>query len=501
MNAVPLRWFRALAFLACLTPLLLTSTLHADLRGRTQSILNAADLRKTRIGIYIYDLDRQQTLVDINGDEPMIPASNMKVLTSAAALQTLGPDFVFRTELRYLPGGPTAGPRLVIIGDGDPAFGDATLLSRHGLDAEKLLDAWIQAIAATGVRQFDQIIVDDRVFDDNFVHSTWPADQLNQWYCAQVTGLIFNNNCLDLLPEPTTPGQTSRVRIWPDAPIISITNRSVTGNADTFWVSRKADSNELTFYGKVKSRRSRPINVTLHDTPIFFGELIRHRLASQGIVVNEVIRPAHDAQLPAGQTLHVIQTTIDQVLDRCNKDSQNLFAESLFKRMGRKVTGQPGSWENGGAAMRMFLRQRLGARSATLSIADGSGMSRENRITARTLSDVIVAMARDPQLNRPFLQSLSVGGKDGTLRNRFTDLKGTVVLGKSGYINKVSTLSGLVIVTDPNRPQELRTVAFALMFNDFDPPVYVSHVRDVQNKLVRMIHEHIQGQMTVPAAQ
>lgn len=500
MNAATLRWSRPLAVLACLTPLLLVSSLYADLRASTQSILNAADLRKTKIGIHIYDMDRQETLVDINSDEPLIPASNMKVLTSAAALQTLGPDFVFRTELRFLPPGPTAGPRLVIVGDGDPAFGDATLLARHGLDAEKLLDAWTQAIVATGFRQFDQLVVDDRVFDNQFVHSSWPADQLNQWYCAQVTGLIFNNNCLDLLPEPTTAGQTTRVRIWPEAPVVTITNRSVTGNADTFWVSRKAGSNEMTFYGKVKSRRTRPINVTLHDTPMFFGELIRHRLAREGIVVNEVIRPAVDAQLPAGQTLHVIQTTIDQVLDRCNKDSQNLFAESLFKRMGRQVTGQPGSWENGGAAMRLFLRQRLGARSATLSIADGSGMSRENRVTARSLSDIIAAMARDPQLNKTFLQSLSVGGQDGTLRNRFTDLRGTVVLGKSGYINKVSTLSGLVIVTDPSNPQQLRTIVFTLLFNDFDPPVYVSHVRDVQNKLVRMIHEHVHRQLATTAA-
>ncbi len=499
MNAAYPRWSRVIVFLACLLPLLAASAAHADLRGRAQGIINASDLRKTQVGIYIFDADRQQVLVDINADEPMIPASNMKVLTSAAALQTLGPDFVFRTELRLLPAGATAGNRLVVIGDGDPAFGDASLLARHGLDNEKLLEAWVQAVVATGIRQFDQLIIDDRVFDQDFVHSSWPADQLNQWYCAQVAGLNFNDNCLDLLPEPTGEGQTVRVAIWPQVPSLNITNRATTGNADTFWVSRRPGSNDMTFYGKVKSRRTRPINVTIHDPPMFFGELLRHRLSRVNVAVNEVVRPAAETQFPPGKTLHLMQTTIDQVLDRCNKDSQNLFAEALFKRMGRKTTGQPGSWENGSAAMRLFLRSRLGAKSATLVVADGSGMSRDNRVSARSLVDVIHAMSRDPAMGKPFLESLSIAGQDGTLRNRFADLKGTVVLGKSGYINKVSTLSGLVVVTDPSRPNGLRTIHFALMFNDFEPPVYVHQVRDVQNKLVRMIHEHVQSQFTVPA--
>lgn len=483
--------------------LVTASSALADLTAQTQSIINAADLRDTQVGVYIYDLDNNAPLASINPDVPLIPASNMKVFTTAAALHTLGSDFVFRTELRMIPAGGiegTTNPSLVVKGDGDPAFGDPDLLAKHGLDIEKLLETWIDAVKATGFKTFNQLIIDDRVFDQNFVHESWPVDQLNQWYCAQVAGINFNDNCLDLYPEPTVAGQSPRVLIWPLVPAISITNRAVTGTSDTFWVARKNGSNEMTFYGKVKNRRTSPINVTVHDPPIFFGELLKHRLKQAGIVVEHISRPESDTQVPQGKTLHVIQTTIDQVIERCNKDSQNLFAEALFKRMGRKVTGRPGSWDNGAAAMRIFLHQLLGARSASISIADGSGMSRDNKITSRAMVDVLSAMARDPKLNEVFINSLSVAGEDGTLRKRFGDLDDGTVFGKSGYIRSVSTLSGVVIIKDPSRPNGQRTVLFSLLFNDFKPPVYLHAVRETQDKLVKLIYNDMQSRMKAAVA-
>src|SRR5690606_32993127 len=149
----------------------------ADLTGQTRGIIDGAGLRDTEVGIYIYDLDSQSVLASINPDQLLMPASNMKVFTTAAALNTLGPDFVFRTELQMLPAGSIAGttlPHLLVKGAGDPAFGDPDLLAKHGLDIEKLLDTWVQAVKATGVTHFDQLIVDDRVFDQDFVHDSWP---------------------------------------------------------------------------------------------------------------------------------------------------------------------------------------------------------------------------------------------------------------------------------------------------------------------------------------
>jgi D-alanyl-D-alanine carboxypeptidase/D-alanyl-D-alanine-endopeptidase (penicillin-binding protein 4) len=278
-------------------------------------------------------------------------------------------------------------------------------------------------------------------------------------------------------------------------PTVNLVNRAVTGNADTFWVSRKMGTNDMVFRGKVKNRRSSPINVTVNDPPMFFGALLQYRLKLAGVAVDHVVRPAADAQFPAGKTLHVIQTTIDQVLQRCNKDSQNLFAECLFKRMGRKVTGRPGSWDNGAAAMRLFLHDRLGARSAALTIADGSGMSRDNHVTARSLVEVLTAMVRDPRLSEPYVQSLSIGGVDGTLEHRFHDLKGATVLGKSGYISQVATLTGMVLVPDATRPSGHRTVMFSLLFNGFVPPIYLSTIHDLQDHIVGLIVQDMQSDL------
>ena len=164
-----------------------------------------------------------------------------------------------------------------------------------------------------------------------------------------------------------------------------------------------------------------------------------------------------------------------------------MFAEALLKRMGREFTGAAGSWDNGSAAVRRYLSEELGGRGAAVSIADGSGMSRENRVSARLFVDVLRAAYRDPEVGPVFLDSLSIGGEDGTLRKRFTrDMIGSVH-GKSGYINSVSCLSGYLVFDETVDGEPSRVVAFSMLFNGFKPPVYAHKIKQIQNRLVRVI--------------
>ncbi|MCX5663038.1 MAG: D-alanyl-D-alanine carboxypeptidase/D-alanyl-D-alanine-endopeptidase [Planctomycetota bacterium] len=490
-------------------PLLLVACLTACARGELQTqvqrIINAAGLQQTRVGLYVQDLRSGEVLASIDPDNQMMPASNLKLVTTAAAVKLLGPDFAFRTSLNLIepqdwpagtapPGaakGAAIGRNLVVRGDGDPGFADPDILTARGTDVEAFLQSWVAAAKAANLTAVDQIIIDDRVFDRIYVHPTWPEEQLNRWYCAQVSGLTFYDNCLDVYTDPTGLGQNPRVRLVPAAPFLSTTNRAVTGKVDTFWVARKAQNNELTFRGEVKTHRVQPVNVTIDDPPNFFGQLLAYRLAEAGIKVNSISRPGPDDRLPTGRELIRVETPLALVLQRCNKDSQNLFAESLFKRMGRSVTGMPGSWENGSAAVRGYLHELLGTQAADLSIVDGSGMSRDNRVTARALVGILAAMNRDPKLGPIYRASLSVGGSDGTLQKRFRQNIAGQVFGKSGYIGGVSSLSGYLVLPEAGGGEHV--IAFSFLFNGFKPPVYPPQIKSVQDQIVRLIDQHTSG--------
>ncbi|MCC6579497.1 MAG: D-alanyl-D-alanine carboxypeptidase/D-alanyl-D-alanine-endopeptidase [Phycisphaeraceae bacterium] len=477
---------------------------RADVDTQARALVRSTDLRQTQYSLFAREVLTSDDLMGVEADEALAPASNMKVLTSTAAIRFLGADFMFRTDLRLIDG--EHGQTLAIIGDGDPSLGDPKLLEQHGMSVEDLIQSWVKAVRDAGVKKLDAILVDDRVFDDAFIHASWPTDQLHYWYCAEVAGLTFHDNCLDIYPRPTSSRLAPELRISPDVPFLRVSNRGVTGNSDSFWVSRDPGTNDLTFRGTVQNARVKPVSVTIHDPSMLLGRIIQDRLKRVGIEAGQVDRPKQDQTLAPGRLIHQIKTALPLVVARCNKDSQNLFAECLFKRMGRKVTGAPGSWENGAAALRMFLHEKLGARGASVVIADGSGMSRDNRVSARLMVDLLSAVWLDPKIQPTFLQSLSIGGEDGTLQLRLRKgLKGKVY-GKSGYIDGVSALSGYLVLepddddaaTQPNsaaskpatRPTT-RVVAFSFLFNGFKPPIYAGTLKQLQDKLVRLLDQEI----------
>ena len=458
---------------------------RAGVDAQVRAIVHAADLRQAQVSLFAADAATGDVLFDMDGDEPLIPASNMKLITSAAALRVLGPDFVFKTELKLLD--PAADAAVLCVkGDGDPAFGDPKLLAEHGYDVDQLLAAWVAVTRNAGVRKVKQLIVDDRVFDRELVHPDWPTNQLHKWYCAQVAGLNFQDNCFDIYVKPTKRGRSPIITIRPDSPFIETSNRAVTGKADTFWAARKLGSNTLIFHNQAKHERVTPVHVTIHDPPTYFGRLLAHRLDQAGVEEMSVRLAEPDERLAQGRVLHRHQSTMPVVLGRCNKDSQNLFGEALMKRMGHEATGTPGSWPNGAAALRRFLHERLGPRGAGVAIADGSGMSRNNRVPARLLVDLLVAMHQDPTLGPVYRESLSVAGHDGTLRKRFGRTMTAQVYGKSGYINRVCTLSGYLVFEATDETPS-RTIAFSLLFNEFKPPVYLHTIKQVQDQIVQLL--------------
>ena len=470
--------------------LLLSLPAGAGLRDEIDLAIRLASLNGATVAVSVRDAETGVVLIDVNAGELMIPASNMKLFTSGAALHVLGPRFEFRTRAII------DGDHLVIVGDGDPGFGDPELLAlmqvgdRTGLGVEEFLQLWVSAVREAGIQHLATVTVDDRVFDRSFVHPSWPADQLNRRYCAEVAGFNFHSNVLHCYPRPGQGHRPDVQLFQPSAPWLIITNRATNESGphdrNDLWIARRKDTNEFTFYGNVKFAYRTPAPVTVHDMPEFFARLLADRLNAAGILVDSWGIADPSAPPATGRTLApLIATPISTAITRCNRDSQNLYAEALLKRIGKALTNEAGSWVNGAAVVRHVVHDRLNNANLTvkLVIHDGSGLSRDNRVAATTVTAWLNTFHDDERLGELFIDSLAVAGQSGTLSKRFrkVDLHGTIVQAKSGYIRSVSCLSGYV--TAPNKQRR----SFSILINGLHQAGSVAKAKRLQERILTSV--------------
>jgi D-alanyl-D-alanine carboxypeptidase/D-alanyl-D-alanine-endopeptidase (penicillin-binding protein 4) len=408
------------------------------------------------------------------------PASNMKLITTAAALDLFGRDHAFKTTLAV------RGDDLVVVGGGDPSFGDAAIEGVKGPVAE--LAKWAAALKAKGVTSVaGGIVVDDSHFDGEFVHPNWPRDQLNEWFCAPVGGLNLNTNCVEVVIAERGAG--ARFNLAGDW--LTLVNQAKAGGAGggVSLLHGKAE-NEIILRGSLGAIPRDGVSVTIRDPGLFFGNALRKVLIDNGISVAGPVRRervrAADGSLPAGvNVVAVHETPLPTVLARCNKRSQNLYAECLIKSLGAAWT--PGAappppdadtattWGRGSLMVRRFLG-KLHLPDEGVRILDGSGLSRENAVSPMLLTELLRYMHGAPDAE-VFRESLAVGGVDGTLAKRMRDagVRGNV-LAKTGFIRGVSGLSGYVRTAQG-------WIAFSMLFNDVKGST--SGVKEMEDEICR----------------
>ncbi len=411
---------------------------RADLAGRVETIVASQAQGKVRIAVKIVNPATEAVIYSHNASQPMIPASNMKLVTTAAALHYLGPDFT------YLTGVGLVGDSVAVIGSGDPILGDKATMQKNNLDPRWVLKDAAEILRKNNVTTISDVIVDDTVFDDEYVQPSWPKKELNRWYAAEIAGINYNGNCLEIIAE--TVGSKVELTIDPPTSYVKIINNckvSATQTDTTIWGARPEGSNVITVSG-VCYKKCEPVRVTIDRPQAFFGYLLAEEIKRSGVAIRGQLVEREILPQDQFKLLAVYRTPIWDVFDRCNKDSLEVAAESLLKTIAayRQPSGKGGTWAQGKQFVSDYLVS-LGMSADQFVLDDGCGLSENNRLSANLLTAILLDVYKKPEWQK-FKETLAVGGLEGTIDKYFNEPKYRgKIFAKTGYIGGVKSLSGV----------------------------------------------------------
>lgn len=421
--------------------------------------------------IMAWSLDRKTPLFAINAEQIRVPASNNKVFTSIWALEVLGPDHRFPTDL-LLPGDvPSDGVvrgNVYIRGSGDPAFGYPEFTE----DAMDPLRVMARNLQARGVRMVEGGVVADAThFDTLHVGPDWPLDTGDgaAYYAPGVSGLPFQRNVAWV--EVVTGGPGPSVQLDPQVSEIPVVSTVRTGGGRA-WAVRKAGEDTIRVRGAVSGRGPHRFPVGVNNPPQLAAGALRQALIEAGIQVRGGVVVGETP--PGAKLIHRhYSMPLGQMIPKLNRDSDNFFAEHLWKAAVAESIGI-GSYTRGGPASARFFIRHAKVPPGQIWQADGSGLSSQNRASALSLVSALAFAAGRPW-SQTFHESLAIGGDPGgTLRRMFNGTPADGKLhAKTGYIRQVRTLSGYVTTASGEQ------VAFSFLYNGRN----TSGARGVQQQL------------------
>jgi serine-type D-Ala-D-Ala carboxypeptidase/endopeptidase (penicillin-binding protein 4) len=466
----------------------------AELQPRIAALLDQPKFASARWGARIITTEGG-VVFERDVDKSFMPASNMKLYTSATALDAFGPDFKIKTSVYATrPAGKNGvlNGDLILYGRGDP-----NLSPRFDTDDPRRYDELEPADTVTAIERLaDQIkaakintvtgnlIGDDSFFAGDLLGPGWEWDDAQFYYGAEVSALTVNDNSVTFTVTPATrAGNPPTVKIQPQTSYLKIVNnaRTVADGQTRIGVNRPLDSNTVEFFGTIPRGASEfKIDIAVHDPARFAAELLKEALARRGVrvrgrvdrydAVARVARPFDGSKLL--EVAGVESQPLSEMIKVINKQSQNLHAELMLRQLGARHAdaraldeyGRPKSTASFGAEIRRQFLQRAGIEVAPLSLRDGSGLARQDLVTPRSTARLLEFMLTH-QRSKTWLESLTVAGVDGTLERRMRDsAAANNMRGKTGTLTYVNALSGYV-TTKRGQP-----LILSLMGNNYTGP-------------------------------
>lgn len=460
-----------------------------ELRDQLDDYFNDPNFSSATWGVLVKSLKTGEIIYKRNADKLFIPASNMKLFTSAAALLLLGSDYIYETNF-YVNGGLEKGVLkgdLIIQGAGDP-----TISSRfYSGNQIKIFEDWADTLKAKGIWVISgNIFGDDTFFDNVGLGNGWTWDYESSWFEAPSGALSFNDNCVEIKIEPAEVNFPAKVSVIPYTKYISLVSKVITVDESvesSLSVLRQRGTNLISVTGNIK-KDSKPIteHVSISDPTMFFLTVLREVFERKGIVIQGrigTIKSSEKNIIPNDLTPLYTHRSVPLkiIIKELNKNSNNFYAEQLLKTIGLEIYNY-GTVENGVKACKEIFNT-MGINPENMVMADGSGLSRLDLVTPRQIINLLSFMYKSDEFSK-FYESLPIGGIDGTLIDR---MKKTAaennVHAKAGYNNNVSALSGY-LKTISGEP-----LVFSIIVNNYLAPfTLANYIQDnVCNRLVNFI--------------
>lgn len=397
---------------------------------------------RTTIAIDVYDLTESEHLYQLNNQLLLYPASNMKLLTTAAALTYLGEDYIFQTSFYHtgVISGDTLYGDFYIAGGFDPDFNTADL------------DSMIKSVKSLGIKVITGNLYGDVSQKDSLYWGKgWMWDDDPDPTQPRLSSLNINDNTIEVFVEGTKVGLPGKVILNPETNFVGVVNNSISVSSSKKtnlkitrdWVggTNKIIIDGEVSVGAIKDSSLHEEKLNLLQPGFYFLTLFREHLQNEGIAIIGKNKLAH---LPENSVyLSAFNQAIDSIIFRQNKESENLYAEMLVYALALNDSGVPANSKNGVEAVKRFI-DSLNLDPDDYYIADGSGISRYNLLSAELLVNLLKYVYLKPFF-KIYFNSLPIAGVDGTLEKRMTSssAKGNV-FAKTGTLKGVSALSGYV---------------------------------------------------------
>jgi serine-type D-Ala-D-Ala carboxypeptidase/endopeptidase (penicillin-binding protein 4) len=440
-------------------PPALPAVCQNQLATEIDRIIDRPELRRYRWGIVVQDLNGTSQLYNRDGDRLFIPASNVKLITTAVALRQLGATRRLRTSIYQLP---NTGNRanLVVVGRGDPSLTVAKLPLLVG------------QLKQRGITQIDRISFDDGYFRGEQLNSDWEWGDLSTDYAPAINGLMLNQNSNPLVVSPHQVGLQLKYT-WKDP---SINNWQVDNQSLTTVASQDSRVDAIAMFGKSTVRltgklapnaTATQIDLPLVDPAGSFMNAFNQSLNRSGISIGNTRLVVAQNIFNLPEIAAIDSPTITELIQETNQKSNNIYAEVLLKSIGRTHPTHFTSNEDTSTLGIALVKQRLtemGVDPQAYSLHDGSGLSRHNLVAPDTFTRVLSAMAPTP-IGQIYRDSLPLSGISGSLKNR---MKGTIAQGivraKTGSLSGVASLSGYI------NPPQYSPLVFSIILNQHDRP-------------------------------
>lgn len=419
------------------------------------------------VGVCLIELSSGKVVASYNADAALVPASTMKAVTTATAFEILGPSYKFQTQLVMtgeLDAEGTLSGDVIIVGGGDPTLGEDDLYGP--------LVKWRSVLREAGVKRISgRIIADQRTFETALIPRTWPWEDMGNYYGSGACGLNYHANEYRVSFAPRGTGSIARFTgVHPPLPGVEFINEMRTGSpgsGDQGYIYGSPYTKLRYLRGSVPGgRKSFSIRGSLPDPPLFLAQFFKKYLEGKGIPVegaattSRILEAAGEGVPVGGKVLDTTQSnTLRSISHGTNHTSINIRAEAILKAIGKKAK-QDGSTAAGADAVKDHWAKQ-GVALSGFKMADGSGLSRVNLVSARQLAAIMQKMATSEHF-AAFKKTLPIAGRTGTLKSigGGTAAEGRVI-GKSGTISRIKCYTGYV------NGRSGKQYAFAILINNY----------------------------------